>query len=93
MALAVEDAGQDALGHRHRLDFLARDAGELLLFLTVELGFGKGGIQDDIGKEVERLVEVLYQRAHRDARHIQVRAGAERGAETLERLRYLDGAA
>ena len=54
---------------------------------------GKEGFRMTSAKRSRRLVEVLYERTHRDARHIQVRPGAERGAEALQCLRYLDGVA
>ena len=93
VALTVEDARQDTLGHGHRLDLLAANPGELLLFQAIELVLGEGGIQDDVSEQVERFVEVLHQGAHRDARGVEVRASPERRAQGVECVRDLEGVA
>ena len=90
MALAVEDARQDPLGHGHRLDLLATDAGELLLLQAIELGLGEGRVQDDVGEQAERFVQVRGEGAHRDAGRVQVGTGPERRAQGVERVRDLE---
>ena len=59
---------------------------ELLPAPAVELLLREGGIEDDVGEQVQRGVEVLLQGGHPDRRRVQVRACGQGGAETLERL-------
>ncbi len=59
VVLAIEEAGQNAQRHRVRPRLLLLDRRDRLLLAARQLLIGKGGIEDDVGEDRERLIEVL----------------------------------
>ena len=62
MLRAVQQAWEDAQAHGLGADFLALNGGDLLLLLPAEIGFREGRMQDHIGVQFERRVQVAFQR-------------------------------
>src|SRR5207302_8578886 len=81
---AAEQAGKhaqsDELGH----GLLAFDGRENLLLLALEIAVGKKGIQNHVGKEVERRIQFFLERRQLHDGQIQIRIGVQVSAEQVK---------
>jgi len=59
---AVEQLREDAQCHLHRLHFLALDAREALPLLPLEIGLRERRGEDHVGEDVERRIEIVFER-------------------------------
>ena len=77
----VQQSGEYAQRHRHRLDFFALDAREPLPLLALEIGLRERRMENDLGEDVERRIEIVFQRGQADAGDVELRAGEELRAQ------------
>ena len=81
MCGAVEQAGKHAQSHELGHGLLAFDGRENLLLLALEIAVGKKGVQNHVGKEVERRIQFFLERRQLHDGQIQIRIGVQLSAE------------
>ena len=83
---AVQQLREHAQRHLHRLHLLALNAREPLPLLPLEIGLRERRMQDHVRENVERGIQVVFERGQRHARHIELRTRAELRAELRQRV-------
>ena len=87
---SVDEPGEHPHDHRHGGILLLGDAGELDLLQAAEVRLGEGGVENDVGVDVERRVELVLEGVEPDERDVEVRSGLELGAERIQLLADLE---
>ena len=82
----VEQLREDAQRHLHRLHFLPLDARQALALLAVEVGLRERRIEDHVGEDIERRVEVFLERRQLHAGDVELRARTEVRAQLRQRV-------
>ena len=90
VARPVDEARQNAERHAERLRALLLDGRELLPLQTIQLLLREGGVEDHVGEDRERRVEVRLEGRERDGRRVEVGARAELGPEPLQLVADLE---
>src|SRR5437588_7651333 len=93
MAAAIEQFGKNSQRDPDRLGFLLLYSRKQLLLQTMKISLGKYRVQNDVGVDIQRLVEGSRQRGQRDSGGIQTRTGAEIGSQTGQFIADLQRAA
>ena len=85
MAFAVEDCRAERAGpSENGVTFSRGDGGETLFLQTVEFFLREGRMEDKVGVNIERLIEIRFEGVETDVGIIEIGAGIEIGAEGFE---------
>src|SRR5215469_9622392 len=83
MAGTVEQGGQHAQSSRGRSVLFALNPGQGEFLLALEVILGERCVEDYVGKQIERRVELRFQRRERYKRRIEIRRGAQLRTQQL----------
>ena len=84
VAGAVEQQRQHAQAHRERLHLLLLDVRQRDLLHAIEIALRERRVEDDVGEERQRRIELVLERRHRHAHLIEPAARREVRAERRE---------
>ena len=71
MTFTEDESWKDPERETDRVGLLPLDLREPLLLETVDLELPERGVQDDVGEEIERRIELVVQRLERDGGNVE----------------------